>query len=76
MAAASAEDGPGYWDPSEALVRRGNLTASFARAALETSPSVDEAERTPRALAVKERLEATAKRGSLLYPLREGDAPL
>ena len=76
MAAGSAEDDPEYWDRSEVLVRRGNLTASFAGAAMETSLSVDEAERTPRALAARERLEVTAERGRVLYPLREGDAPL
>jgi hypothetical protein len=59
-----------------ALVRRGNLTTSFAGTAPETSLSADEAGRTPRALAARGRLEVTAKRGRLLYPLREGDAPL
>ena len=75
MAAGSAENSPDYWGRSEALVRRGNLTTSFAGAAMETSLSVDEAERTPRALAARERLEVTAERGRVLYPLREGDAP-
>lgn len=77
MADGSAGNEPGYWDRSEALVRRGNLTTSFAGAAPETSLSVDEGERTPQALADKGGLdEVTTERGRVLCPLREGDALL
>jgi capsular polysaccharide biosynthesis protein len=58
----------------EALRRRRELTA--AGAALETSLTVEEAERLLSALAAKGHLEVTVERGRLLYSLWEGDAPL
>jgi len=58
----------------EALWRRGELTA--AGAALQTSLTVEEAERLLSALAAKGHLEVTVERGRLLYSLWEGDAPL
>ena len=58
----------------EALGRRGALTV--AGAALETSLTVEEAERMLSALAAKGHLEVSVERGRLLYSLWEGDAPL
>ncbi len=58
----------------EALGRHGGLTV--ARAALETSLTVEEAERKLSALAAKGHLEVSVERGRLLYSLWEGDAPL
>ena len=58
----------------EALGRRGGLTV--AGAALETSLTVEEAERMLSALAAKGHLEVSVERGRLLYSLWEGDAPL
>jgi hypothetical protein len=58
----------------EALWRRGELTA--AGVALETSLTVEEAERLLSALAAKGHLEVTVERGKLLYSLWDGDAPL
>ena len=54
-----------------ALRRRGEL--AVAGAALETSLTVEEAERTLSALAAKGRLEVRVARGRLLYSLRGGD---
>lgn len=58
----------------EALARRGGLTV--AGAALETSLTVEEAERMLSALAAKGHLEVSVGRGRLLYSLWEGDAPV
>ena len=58
----------------EALGRRGGLTV--AGAALETSLTVEEADRMLSALAAKGHLEVTVEHGRLLYSLWEGDAPL
>jgi capsular polysaccharide biosynthesis protein len=58
----------------DALERRGGLTV--AGAALETSLTVEEADRMLSALAVKGHLEVTVEHGRLLYSLWEGDAPL
>lgn len=57
----------------EALRRRGELTV--AGAALETSLTVEDADRMLSVLAAKGHLEVRAERGSLLYSLWEGDAP-
>ncbi len=57
----------------EALDRRGKLTA--VEAALETSLSVEEAERMLSALAAKGHLEVSVEHGRLLYALWEIDAP-
>jgi hypothetical protein len=57
-----------------ALGRRGGLTV--AGAALETSLTVEEADRMLSALAAKGHLEVRVERGRLLYSLWEGDAPL
>jgi capsular polysaccharide biosynthesis protein len=57
----------------DALVRRGKLTA--VEAALETSLSVEEAERMLQALAAKGHLEVSVERGRLVYALWEHDAP-
>ena len=57
-----------------ALVRRGKLTV--AGAALETSLTVEEADRMLSALAAKGHLEVAVERGRLLYSLWEGDGPL
>jgi hypothetical protein len=57
----------------EALFRRGKLTA--VEAALETSLSVEEAERMLEALAVRGHLEVTVEHGRLVYALWERDAP-
>jgi capsular polysaccharide biosynthesis protein len=58
----------------EALGRRGGLTV--AGVALETSLTVEEADRMLSTLAAKGHLEVTVERGRLLYSLWEGDAPL
>ena len=58
----------------EALGRRGGLTV--ARAALETSLTVEEADRMLSVLAAKGHLQVTVEHGRLLYSLWEGDAPL
>jgi hypothetical protein len=52
----------------------GKLTA--ARASLETSLSVEEAERMLQALAAKGHLEVTVEHGRLVYALWERDTPL
>jgi capsular polysaccharide biosynthesis protein len=57
----------------EALVRCGKLTA--VEAALETSLSVEEADRMLSELAVKGHLEVTVEHGRLHYALWEPDAP-
>jgi capsular polysaccharide biosynthesis protein len=57
----------------EALRRRGRLTV--AGAALETSLTVEEADRMLSALAAKGHLEVRVARGRLLYSLWEGDGP-
>ena len=58
----------------QALGRRGSLTV--AGAALETSLTVEEAERMLSALAAKGHLEVSVEHGRLIYSLWEGDAPL
>ena len=58
----------------EALGRRGGLTV--AGAALETSLTLEEADRMLSALAAKGHLEVTVEHGRLLYSLWEGHAPL
>ncbi|CAA9436895.1 hypothetical protein AVDCRST_MAG82-2514 [uncultured Rubrobacteraceae bacterium] len=58
----------------EALARRGALTV--AGATLETSLTVEEADRALSALAAKGHLEVTVEHGRLLYALWERDAPL
>ena len=73
-ATESAKEGAKEKELLKALGRRGGLTA--AGAALETSLSVEEADRTLSALAAKGHLEVTVERGRLLYSLWEGDAPL
>jgi hypothetical protein len=55
----------------EALFRRGKLTA--VEAALETSLSVEEADRMLEALAVRGHLEVTVEHGRLVYALWEQD---
>ena len=55
----------------EALRRRGEL--AVAGAALETSLTVEEADRMLSALAAKDHLEVRVERGRLLYSLWEGD---
>jgi hypothetical protein len=57
----------------EALFRRGKLTA--VEAALESSLTVEEAERMLQALAAKGHLEVTVEHGSLVYSLWEHDGP-
>ncbi len=56
-----------------ALFRRGKLTA--VEAALESSLSVEEAERVLAALAAEGHLEVTVEHGRLVYALWEHDAP-
>ena len=56
-----------------ALRRRGKLTA--VKAALETSLSVEEADRMLSELAVGGHLEVTVEHGRLHYALWEHDAP-
>jgi len=58
----------------EALDRHGALTV--AGVALETSLTVDEADRMLSALAAKGHLEVSVARGRLLYSLWERDVPL
>ncbi|MEJ7843999.1 MAG: Wzz/FepE/Etk N-terminal domain-containing protein [Rubrobacter sp.] len=58
----------------EALGRRGKLTV--AGVALETSLTVEEADRILSALVAKGHLEVTVERGRLLYALWEGDSPV
>jgi hypothetical protein len=58
----------------QALGRCGQLTA--VEAALESSLSVEEAERMLEALAVKGHLEVTVEHGRLYYALWDRDAPL
>ena len=58
----------------EALVRCGKLTA--VEAALETSLSVEEAERILSELAARGHLEVTVEHGRLHYALWERDTPL
>jgi capsular polysaccharide biosynthesis protein len=57
----------------EALGRRGALTV--AGVALETSLTVEEADRMLSALAAKGHVEVTVERGRLLYALWDRDAP-
>ena len=57
----------------EALARRGKLTV--AGVALETSLTVEEANRMLSELAAKGHIEVVVEHGRLLYSLREGDAP-
>jgi capsular polysaccharide biosynthesis protein len=57
----------------EALARRGKLTV--AGVALETSLTVEEANRMLSELAAKGHIEVAVEHGRLLYSLREGDAP-
>jgi hypothetical protein len=57
-----------------ALARSGGLTV--AGAALETSLTVEETDRTLLALAAKGHLEVRVAQGTLLYSLWEGDGPL
>ena len=57
----------------EALFRREKLTA--VEAALESSLSVEEAERMLEALAVKGHLKVSVEHGRLVYALWEPDAP-
>ena len=73
LTGASATEGAKEKELLKALGRRGGLTA--AGAALETSLTVEEADRTLSALAAKGHLEVTVERGRLLYSLWEGDAP-
>ena len=58
----------------EALARRGKLRA--VEAALESSLSVEEANRMLQALAAKGHLEVTVEHGRLLYALWDRYAPL
>jgi hypothetical protein len=58
----------------EELLRRGKLTA--VEAALETSLSVEEADRMLSELAVRGHLQVTVEHGRLHYALWERDAPL
>jgi len=58
----------------EAIRRRGKLTV--AGTALETSLTVEEADRMLSGLAAKGHLKVTVERGRLLYSLWEGNAPL
>jgi hypothetical protein len=57
----------------EALVRREKLTA--VEAALETSLSVEEADRMLCGLAVRGHLEVSLEHGRLVYSFWERDAP-
>ena len=70
---ASATEGAKEKELLGALGRRGGLTA--AGAALETSLTVEEADRMLSALAAKGHLEVSVARGRLLYSLWEGDGP-
>jgi capsular polysaccharide biosynthesis protein len=71
-ARAPATDGAKEKELLEALGRRGALTV--AGVALETSLTVEEADRMLSALAAKGHLEVRVARGRLLYSLWEGDA--
>lgn len=73
-AGAHTEDPAKEKELLEALGRRGEL--AVAGAALETSLTVDEADRVLSALTAKGHLEVRVERGRLLYSLWEGDAPL
>jgi capsular polysaccharide biosynthesis protein len=68
---APATEGAKEKELLEALDRRGKLTV--ARVALETSLTVEEADRMLSALAAKGHLEVTVTRGRLLYSLWESD---
>lgn len=68
------EEGAAEKELLGALARRGGLTV--AGAALETSLTVEEADRMLSALAAKGHLEVRVARGRLLYSLWEGDGPL
>ena len=71
---ASAEGATKEKELLGALGRRGALTV--AGAALETSLTVEEAERMLSALAAKGHLEVIVEHGRLLYSLWERDSPL
>jgi hypothetical protein len=73
-AGTSAKDGAKEKELLEALERRGKLTV--AGVALETSLTVEEADRMLSALAAKGHLEVRVEHCRLLYSLWEGDAPL
>jgi hypothetical protein len=73
-ASVGPEEGAAEKELLEALARRGGLTVTGA--ALETSLTVEEADRTLSALATKGHLEVRVARGRLLYFLWEGDGPL
>jgi predicted ArsR family transcriptional regulator len=73
-ARAPATDGAKEKELLEALERRGKLTV--AGVALETSLTVEEADRMLSALAAKGHLEVTVARGRLLYSLWERDGTL
>jgi hypothetical protein len=68
------KDGAKEKELLEALERRGKLTV--AGVALETSLTVEEADRMLSALAAKGHLEVTVEHGRLLYSLWGGDALL
>ena len=72
-ARAPATDGTKEEELLEALERRGKLTV--AGVALETSLTVEEADRMLSALAAKGHLEVRVEHGRLLYSLWGGDAP-
>ena len=71
---ASAAEAAKEKELLEALGRRGGLTV--AGAALETSLTLEEADRMLSALAAKGHLEVTVEHGRLLYSLWERDAPV
>ena len=73
-AGTPAKDGAKEKELLEALERRGKLTV--AGVALETSLTVEEADRMLSALAAKGHLEVRVEHCRLLYSLWEGDAPL
>lgn len=72
-AGALASEGAKEKELLGALGRRGALTV--AGAALETSLTVEDADRTLSGLAARGHLEVRVERGRLLYSLWEGDAP-
>jgi capsular polysaccharide biosynthesis protein len=72
-AGTPTKDGAKEKELLEALKRRGKLTV--AGVALETSLTVEEADRMMSALAAKGHLEVRIEHGRLLYSLWEGDAP-
>ncbi len=74
MGPASEAEGIKEKELLQALDQRGKPTA--VEAALETSLSVEEAERMLQTLAAKGHLEVTVEHGRLLYALWERDAPL